>query len=101
MVPAALTLSGPLTRAEVMGQLSQLKTQMQDHLRAMRVAGDPAPIAVDLGGLTQVDTSALAMMLAVEREARALGISVHWRSMPASLRALARLSSVEPLFHSV
>ena len=99
MVPIAL--SGPLTRGEVMNHLAQLQRQMQDHLRATQGAGGPAPMEVDLGGLTQVDTSALAMMLAVEREAKTHGVTVHWRSMPASLRALARLSSVEPFFHSV
>ena len=99
MVPIAL--SGPLTRGEVMNHLAQLQRQMQDHLRATQGAGGSAPMEVDLGGLTQVDTSALAMMLAVEREAKTHGVKVHWRSMPASLRALARLSSVEPFFHSV
>ena len=99
MVPIAL--SGPLTRAEVMDQLARLQTQMQDHLRAAQAAGSQVPMEVDLGGLTQVDTSALAMMLAVERSAKAHGLAVHWRSMPSSLQALARLSSVEPFFHSV
>ena len=99
MVPIAL--SGPLTRAEVRDQLARLQTQMQDHLRAAQAAGSQVPMEVDLGGLTQVDTSALAMMLAVERAAKAHGLAVHWRSMPSSLQALARLSSVEPFFHSV
>jgi len=95
---APIALSGPLTRAEVMDHLAHLKTQMQDHLRGMQADSTPAPMEVNLGGLTQVDTSALAMMLAVEREARAHGIAVHWRSIPTSLQALARLSSVESLF---
>lgn len=97
----SIALSGPLTRAEVMDHLARLQTQMQDHLRAVQAAGTQVPMEVDLAGLTQVDTSALAMMLAVEREAKVHGVTVHWRSMPASLQALARLSSVEPFFRSV
>lgn len=93
-------LSGPLTRLEVMDQLAYLKAQLHDHLRATEAAGHSAPLEIDLGGLTQVDTSALAMMLALEREARAHGIEVRWRAMPPSLGALARLSSVASFFQS-
>ena len=100
-----IALSGPLTRAEVMGHLSSFKAQIEACRRALPQGAQQGGVApqleVDLQGLTQVDTSALAMMLAVEREARAQGVSVCWRGMPPSLEALARLSSVTGVFQSV
>lgn len=91
---SAICLTGPLTRAEVLDRLSWLESHLPEGPQA-----SPASVVVDLSGLTRVDTSAVTLMIAVERRSRQQGVTVHWRSVPAPLLALLRLSSAEPLFH--
>ena len=52
---------------------------------------------VDLSGLGRVDTSALAVVLGLQRFARSLGFELVWAAMPAALLELAKLSSVDRL----
>ena len=53
--------------------------------------------SVDLTSLEQVDTSALAVVLGLQRYARSLGFELVWIAMPAALLELAKLSSVDRL----
>jgi ABC-type transporter Mla MlaB component len=91
---SALCLTGPLTRAEVLDRLSWLESRLPEAPPA-----NASPVVVDLSGLTRVDTSAVTLMIALERRSRQQGLTVYWRSVPASLLALLRLSSAESLFH--
>jgi len=52
---------------------------------------------VDLSNLGRVDTSALAVVLGLQRYARSLGFELVWIAMPAALLELAKLSSVDRL----
>jgi phospholipid transport system transporter-binding protein len=82
--PASVELAGGLTLGTVAGVLK----------RPLPTAGD---WIIDLSGVTEVDSSALALLLAWLRRAKARGIKVELRALPASLLALARLYGVDVL----
>jgi phospholipid transport system transporter-binding protein len=79
-------LEGPLTLATATSAL---------------VEGDaawpPAGWTIDLGGLTQVDSAALSVLLTWQRRAERDSQSLHISSMPPTLRSLAGLYGVEAL----
>jgi len=51
----------------------------------------------DLGGVQSADSSALALMLAWERRARAQGRNLKFVNVPANVDALAQLYGVQEL----
>lgn len=55
---------------------------------------------VDCAPLTQFDSSALAVLIAWQRAARARGQSLDVVNLPASLASLARAYGVDPLLNS-
>ncbi|MDR1062485.1 MAG: STAS domain-containing protein [Azoarcus sp.] len=57
-------------------------------------AGD---FTIDLGGVAQADSAALALLLAWLRRAKASGSRVELRALPESLRALAKLYGIDAL----
>jgi phospholipid transport system transporter-binding protein len=57
----------------------------------------PGAGEVDLSGLVAVDSSAVAVLLALSRRAREEGRPLAFTKVPAALRALADLYSVEDL----
>lgn len=59
-------------------------------------AGQPA-VSVDLGGVTQVDSATLALLLEWRRFASSRGYAVTYTGLPDRLVALARLSGVADL----
>ena len=80
-----LSLSGPLTVA----------TAGREHVIA-------ADLVVDLSGVTQVDSAALALLLSWVRAARNAGRSLSIDQPPAALVSLASLYDVDtilPLAH--
>jgi phospholipid transport system transporter-binding protein len=79
-------LSGPVTLANV----GALLEEGRRHL-----AGGAG--TVDLAGVTELDSSALALLLAWLREARAAGRSLVFANLPAALKTIARLYGVEDL----
>lgn len=60
------------------------------------IQGEPR-IEVDLGGVTQVDSAGLALLLEWLSQARRQGQVVTFAGVPEKLRALARLSGVEEM----
>ena len=52
---------------------------------------------LDLSPLARVDSSAVAALLALARDARAAGVALSLQGAPAPVRSLARLYGVEPL----
>jgi phospholipid transport system transporter-binding protein len=81
---ASVELVGELTLRTVAGVLE----------RPLPGSGD---WVIDLGGVTGVDSSALALLLAWVRRAKARGARVELRALPESLLALARLYGVDVL----
>lgn len=51
-------------------------------------------VTVDLAGVTEVDSSALSLLLEWRREAGRNGRSIHFSNLPANLKSLAQLYGV-------
>jgi phospholipid transport system transporter-binding protein len=81
-----MLLSGPVT----LGNVAQLLAEGRQHL------GDGVG-TVDLAGVTELDSSALALLLAWLREAKAAGRALAFANLPESLQTIARLYGVEDL----
>jgi phospholipid transport system transporter-binding protein len=81
-----LVVSGAVTLAGVAALLEQGRAQI---LQGARV--------VDLAGVTELDSSALAMLLAWLREARSRDRELAFTGLPEGLTAIARLYGVAEL----
>ena len=80
------TVQGPVTANNVVSLLAQ---------GAERFAGPH--VTVDLSGVTEVDSSALSLLLEWRREAVRQGREIRYRNLPASLKSLAELYGVTEL----
>lgn len=87
------SLSGPLTRLQAVSVMAQV----QDWLAQAAQKAPLEPLVVDLQSLTQVDTSALAVLLGLKRMAARLNCQLTYAGAPQPLLALARLSTVDQL----
>lgn len=81
-----IVVSGPVTLANVAGILEEGRRHLAEGVRA-----------VDLGEVTEMDSSLLALMLAWMRDARARGGELAFANLPESLRTIARLYGVDAL----
>ena len=81
-----LKLSGPLTLAEVGGLLDDGRAQIAQGLQVL-----------DLSAVTQVDSAALALLLAWLRSAREAGRSFSIVGAPPALQSLASLYDVDSI----
>lgn len=59
----------------------------------------PDCLSIDFGHVTEVDSSAVALMLHWRREAQRLGKALRYIHLPANLQALAELYGVEQMIH--
>ena len=80
-----LVVSGPVTVANVAALLEESKA----HVASVR--------SVDLGEITDLDSSLLALLLAWMREARARGGTLTFSRVPRELGTLAQLYGVAEL----
>lgn len=69
----------------------------QAALAAVRAAIDGGESAVSLAALGRSDSSAVAVLVAAMRHAKATGRTVAWSDVPGPVAALARLYGVDPL----
>jgi phospholipid transport system transporter-binding protein len=81
-----MIVSGPVTLANVTGVLADGYAQIR--------AGASA---IDLGEVTELDSSLLAMLLAWLREAQRLGHGLDFNNLPEGLATIARLYGVVEL----
>ena len=81
-----IVLSGPVTLANVAALLEEGRRHLAE-----------GAATVDLSGVTELDSSALALLLAWLREAKAGGRAVAFANLPESLQTIARLYGVEDL----
>lgn len=81
-----LVVSGPVTVANVATLLEQAHAPLADGVRT-----------VDLGEVTELDSSLLALLLAWMREAHARGRTLTFSRLPADLGTLAQLYGVAEL----
>lgn len=80
------TLQGPVTADNVVALLAQGAQQFT------------APsVTVDLSGVTEVDSSALSLLLEWRREAARNGREIRFRNLPASMKSLAELYGISEL----
>ena len=81
-----IVLSGPLTLANV----AQVLEEGRRHLAE-------GAATVDLAEVSDLDSSALALLLAWLREAKAAGRALAFTNLPESLQTIARLYGVQDL----
>jgi phospholipid transport system transporter-binding protein len=81
-----LYLSGPVTLANVAGLLEQAHAALADGVSA-----------VDLGEVTELDSSLLALLLSCVREAQGRGRALSFTRLPQGLVTLAQLYGVAQL----
>ena len=80
------TIEGPVTADNVLALLAQ---------GAQQLTGPR--MTVDLSGVTEVDSTALSLLLEWRREAIRNGREVRFRNLPASMKSLAELYGVTEL----
>jgi phospholipid transport system transporter-binding protein len=80
------TVQGPVTTDNVVSLLAE---------GAERFTGPR--VTVDLSGVTEVDSSALSLLLEWRRESVRNGREIRYRNLPASLKSLAELYGVTEL----
>ncbi len=81
-----IVLSGPVTLANVAALRDEGGRHLQEGVRV-----------VDLGEVSEMDSSLIALMLAWLRDARGRNADLAFANPPESLRTIARLYGVEPL----
>ena len=79
-------VSGPATLANVRSLLEEGREQLKSGVRT-----------VDLAGVTELDSSLLAVLLAWQREARAANLTLAVEGLPEGLVTIARLYGVEEI----
>ena len=81
-----IVLSGAVTLANVAALRDEGSRHLQEGVRI-----------VDLGEVSEMDSSLVALMLAWLRDARGRNTQLAFANPPESLRTIARLYGVEPL----
>ena len=81
-----IVVSGPVTLDTVAAVLEEGRRHLEEGVRT-----------VDLGEVTEMDSSLLAAMLAWLRDARRRGRDIVFTNIPESLRTIARLYGVDGL----
>ena len=81
-----MMVSGPVTLANVAGLLDEGRRHLAEGVRT-----------VDLGEVTEMDSAALALVLAWLRDAKAAGRAINFANLPESLQTIARLYGVDSL----
>jgi len=80
------TVQGPITMENVVSLLAQGREQFT------------APrVTVDLSAVTEVDSSALSLLLEWRREAARNGRDIRYSNLPDNLRSLAKLYGITEL----
>jgi phospholipid transport system transporter-binding protein len=80
------SVQGPITMDNVVSLLEQGREQLAS-----------APATIDLSGVTEVDSSALSLLLEWRRDAARSGRSVRFEGLPRNLQSLAELYGVTEL----
>lgn len=81
-----ILVSGPVTLANVGAILEEGRRHLEEGVRT-----------VDLGEVTEMDSSLLAAMLAWMRDARSRSRELAFTNLPESLQTIARLYGVDSL----
>ena len=79
-------VQGPVTMANVEALLEQGSRQM-----------DGAQVTIDLAAVTEVDSTAVSLLLEWRRQARHANRTIRYVNLPANLKSLAELYGVTEL----
>lgn len=89
-----LIVKGRLTLGEAQAELARQLALLRAHPQVAPAGSSPRVVG-DLSGLTELDTSALSVLLHLDRESRArFQVPILWRGAPENLLSLARLTSL-------
>jgi phospholipid transport system transporter-binding protein len=80
------TVEGPITMGNVVSLLEQGRSQFTG-----------SPLTVDLSAVTEVDSSALSLLLEWRRDAVRDGRTIRFAGLPGNLKSLAELYGVTEL----
>ena len=80
------SVQGPITVDNVVSLLEQGREQLS-----------AAPATIDLSGVTEVDSSALSLLLEWRRDAARGGRAIRFEGLPRNLQSLAELYGVTEL----
>ena len=83
-------IQGPVTIDTVVTVMAQVAT----------IAGEQDELVIDLSGITEVDSSAVSMLLEWQRQAGKKQQQLHFINVPQSLRSLIQLYGVSALISS-
>lgn len=86
--PGAYLIAGELGFATVPGLLEQTRTLF---------AAGAAPLELDLGGVTRVDSAGLALLIEWLKVARRTRRPIVFRNVPEQMIAMARVNGLENL----
>ena len=81
-----MIVSGPVTLANAAALLEEGRRHLADGVQT-----------VDLGEVSEMDSAALALVLAWLRDAKAAGRAINFANLPESLQTIARLYGVDSL----
>ncbi len=71
------------------------QTVAEARMLGMRLLSERERLVLDLSGVVQSDSAALALLIEWMREARRRGTGVHFENVPSQLQAIARASQVD------
>ncbi len=70
-------------------------TVAEARVLGLRLLSERERLVLDLSGVVQSDSAALALLIEWMREARRRGTGVHFENVPSQLQAIARASQVD------
>ena len=71
------------------------QTVAEARMLGLRLLSERERLVLDLSGVVQSDSAALALLIEWMREARRRGTGVHFENVPSQLQAIARASQVD------
>lgn len=71
------------------------QTVAEARMLGLRLLSERERLVLDLSGVVQSDSAALALLIEWMREARGRGTRVHFENIPSQLQAIARASQVD------
>ena len=86
-----------LTGAVTLANVAQMLREGRGHLEEGRRRLDEGVNVVDVGGVTEMDSALLALLLAWLRDAQHRAHPLEFANLPESLRTLAKLYGVDGL----
>ncbi len=95
----ASTVVGEVLKIEGALNFASMSRLLDESLTYSRQATLPDCLAIDFSGVTEIDSSAVALMLHWRRESTRLNKALRYIHLPPNLVSLAELYGVDQLIH--